>query len=617
MGPWGLAALERLVDTARRRRISAVVHVVEPGTPGSGIFGVHKAGYLPLNTPCGEHVIHPTGSGADLPPYAVTLYSWARSRGYKWLDDQCVLSDIGEEIGPGDFLPRTVMGEWLEWSYREIVAACPAYVSVIHHPTQAVDIESFGDCESVKLAEGDRIFVDHVILSTGHTPDWPAAGADEAALSPYPVEALDDAIPPGSTVAVAGLGLVALDVIAALTVGRSGRFEERPDGGLLYRPSGAEPNIYLFSRSGLPYASKPAGVIDPTGSYTPVICTPETVTRLRRASDGSLIRGQLDFKNDLLPLLVAEMRIRFHRQSALILDGSLEEAERVTRILASAWTRGTFEEAVAEFVAHHGTFDFATSLLGDCSAEPFLSSEDYQNRLYKLIQADVADSATVNGKVTPVKAAFETLRILRDVLRFLVDFQGLTLDSYEEFQSRISNRMKSAVAGPPVRRSRELLALMDCGIVCAPCGPSPAVEACEGRFLIRSTRLTEPSTLVADFLVRGYLPEPTIQGSQSSLINHLRRRGRIQPLRYGDRPVGSIELTEMAHPIGRDGTTQPRLWVFGALTEGVRYFTQYVPSPKSRVRAFIDTEECARSIFETPAEGVIGTSSSGAATQVG
>ena len=38
--------------------------------------------------------------------------------------------------------------------------------------------------------------------------------------------------------------------------------------------------------------------------------------------------------------------------------------------------------------------------------------------------------------------------------------------------------------------------------------------------------------------------------------------------------------------------------MFGSLTEGIRYFTQYVPSPKSRVRAFVDAEACAEQILD-------------------
>ena len=605
LGPWGLAALERLIDRAKSRRAPTVIHVVEPGNPGSGIFGVNKADYLPLNTPCGQHVIHPTGSGTDLPTYALTLYSWAQSMGYRWVGDKCLIEDTGEEITPHDFLPRVIMGDWLEWSYRELVSTCPAYVSVVHHPTHAIDVEALGDYESVKLADGRRLLVDHAILATGHTPDRPHAGTDERALVPYPVHHLDDVISAGQSVAISGLGLVALDVVAALTLGRGGSFEETDEGRLRYRPGGSEPVIYLFSRSGLPYASKPAAASDPTGSYTPVICTPETINRLRRANDGTLIRGQLDFRRDLLPLLVAEMRIRYHRQSALVLEGSLEEAERVTRVLASAWTEGRFDETVAEFVAHHGTIDFESHLLGEFTSGTYLSSVDYESGLHKMMEDDVRDATVLDDRVSPIKAAFETLRILRDVLRFLVEFQGLTIDSYEEFQSRISNRMKSAVAGPPVRRCRELIALMESGIVRAPFGPAPTVDQCDRGFSIRSTQLVEPHAVEVDHLVRGYLAEPTIERSRSPLINHLHRRGRIQPLRYGDQPVGSIDLTEKSNPIRVDGEVETRLWVFGALTEGVRYFTQYVPSPKSRIRAFLDTEECAEAIFALADDGAL------------
>jgi uncharacterized NAD(P)/FAD-binding protein YdhS len=147
----------------------------------------------------------------------------------------------------------------------------------------------------------------------------------------------------------------------------------------------------------------------------------------------------------------------------------------------------------------------------------------------------------------------------------------------------------------------ELLALMDAGIVSIPWGPSPLVEPVgDDGFLISSTRLAEPFALRVDHLVRGHLSEPTISRSRSPLIKRLASRGRIRPLRYGDVEVGSIALTDDSHPVGDDSDIQDRLWVFGSLTEGVRYFTQYVPSPKSRARAFVDAEACAEQILHDP-----------------
>ena len=80
-------------------------------------------------------------------------------------------------------------------------------------------------------------------------------------------------------------------------------------------------------------------------------------------------------------------------------------------------------------------------------------------------------------------------------------------------------------------------------------------------------------------------------------MTSLANRGRARPLTYGSTPVGSIDLTEDFHPVNVRNAVEPRLWVFGALSEGVRYFTGYIPSPKSRVRAFLDAELCANEII--------------------
>ena len=112
-----------------------------------------------------------------------------------------------------------------------------------------------------------------------------------------------------------------------------------------------------------------------------------------------------------------------------------------------------------------------------------------------------------------------------------------------------------------------------------------------------STTLAEPYGQHVDHLVRGFLPDPTICGSRSLLIRRLAEAGRLRPLHYGDVAVGSVQLSDDSHPVSADGKVQESLWMFGAMTEGIRYFTQYVPSPKSRARAFVDADRCARTIL--------------------
>ena len=94
----------------------------------------------------------------------------------------------------------------------------------------------------------------------------------------------------------------------------------------------------------------------------------------------------------------------------------------------------------------------------------------------------------------PIKAALEVTRILRDDLRSVIEFGGLTLESYIDFQNTIRGRINRLEAGPPPFRSKQLLALLDAGLVQAPFGPHPQVSAApDGGVTIRSTDSTRSS----------------------------------------------------------------------------------------------------------------------------
>jgi hypothetical protein len=101
----------------------------------------------------------------------------------------------------------------------------------------------------------------------------------------------------------------------------------------------------------------------------------------------------------------------------------------------------------------------------------------------------------------------------------------------------------------------------------------------------------------ADVVIRGHLEEPRIAGSASELLTQLYGRGRVSQFRYGEVAVGSVDLTPDSHPIDIDGQPQTRISMFGVMTEGVRHFTAYIPSPRSRIRAFEDLGACVSEIL--------------------
>ena len=86
--------------------------------------------------------------------------------------------------------------------------------------------------------------------------------------------------------------------------------------------------------------------------------------------------------------------------------------------------------------------------------------------------------------------------------------------------------------------------------------------------------------------------------SSSPVLQRLHERGRLGQFRLEGEDLGSVQLTDEFHPVSTTGTVEHRLWVFGGLTEGPRYYTAYIPSPASRVRAFVDAGLCAERILD-------------------
>ena len=189
-------------------------------------------------------------------------------------------------------------------------------------------------------------------------------------------------------------------------------------------------------------------------------------------------------------------------------------------------------------------------------------------------------------------------------MRLVVERGGLSLDSYLDFNADICSRIHRLVAGPPALRSRQMLALMDAGVVRMPYGPAPArgravtdLDPTGARTRISSTAFEQPYMEDVDVVIRGHLEEPRIAGSASQLLTQLYDRGRVSQFRYGEVAVGSVDLTPDSHPIDVNGRIQPAISMFGVLTEGVRHFTQYIPSPRSRMRAFEDVGACVAEIL--------------------
>jgi hypothetical protein len=227
----------------------------------------------------------------------------------------------------------------------------------------------------------------------------------------------------------------------------------------------------------------------------------------------------------------------------------------------------------------------------------FDTSEDYQQAFCHSLSRDIQEA--INGEEhSPLKAAIELLRVLRETIRFAIEFDGLTVASRDDFYDTIAPMITRVVVGPPIQRGMELLALIKAGIVDVPFGPAPETqfESDEAGWLISSTSLRRPVSKRVSTIVVGFQEPPTVDRSQSPLLLQLLEDGRIRPSKGCIKGAG-IAVNQLGHPRNMHDEVDRNITVLGPLTEGSRYFTYYAPSPKSRFRAFLDADASVNSLF--------------------
>lgn len=600
LGSRGLGVLERLVTTAKRAGAAAGrlrVDVVDPRCDGAGVHDRAQPDYLLLNTTC-AHVSmfadeHTVGEEVDAP--GPSLYTWVTGRGLRMGADGYTVGTSGRDIRPTDFLPRRILGEYLGWCLDEVIRRRPGHVEVVLHRTSAVDLTSEPDGSiTVTLADGDPVTVDHVFLTTGYTANAePPSGVDGAARlisEPYPLPDRLAAVRPGQTVAIAGFGLSALDVMAALTVGRGGRFVY--DGiRASYEPSGDEPTMLFYSRSGTPCRARPL-VVEFGPKHPPLVLTHEAIDGLRVVRGGSL-----DFQADIMPLVFVEMRAAYRLCQARLAGGDAEA--ELLRHMRSAGDVGELLALLDKLDAQHGGFDAEAIFLGTHDM-PLTDADAYQGWMLDVIEADLREG--VRGFTgSPLKAGLDVLRQLRDTMRYIVDYGGLTAASLEDFNGRIVPLINRAVVGPQFERHAELAALVRAGLAVTRFGPAPRVayDADARRWTIESTRLATAYRAGADWLCAGYVGLPTVGSSASPLLRSLYEKGWLRPFAPGSRSVVGADVDADQHPRGRDGQPDRRIWMLGPLHEGATFYTNLVPSPQTWSRPIFDAHRCVAAMFSS------------------
>jgi hypothetical protein len=538
LGHRGLSVLDRVLSHASVSRRPVKLLLVEPHELGVGVHWRDQPRYLKLNTVAGQATAF---ADSRMTPGAPTL-------GGPTFLEWCVRHEIQVEemdrapapVRAEDYLPRSVWGDYLAWAADHLLARVPPSVEVELKRVEARQVEPDRRGAAIRLADGSSHTVDLAVLATGHGVRRAPPSLDDSGetLTAYPLPATVESIPPCAHVGLAGMGLSAIDVTAALTVGRGGRFAVS-SGRVAYSPSGSEPKIVMFSRRGRLSCARPA---HPRREPKPGAqhLSDSAISHLRASRPD----GRLDFFGDVLPLVRAE-----------VLDRELHGAQRrlAESVLALAPSR-------------------------------FSTRAAYVSAVLAEAQLDLAEAQVGLGR-SELKEGLETLRDHRQQLRDVVIEPGLTAEGHRDFFSVLPDLANRAAVGPQIERLQEILALIECGVVELGPGPSPTVRRNIKGWTLLSTHLDRAESVDVDHIVRTHHAWPKSIGGSDPLGVAMRSWAARHPAdpRY-------LHLTTSGHVVTRGGSPANGIVVLGPPAEGASYYNNFILWPRSPSRWLLDVD---------------------------
>jgi hypothetical protein len=608
-GPRGLSVLERIVTIGRSMEAPAdatlTVEIIDPYRPGPGrIWRTDQSGALRMNTVIGQITIFghdPENPENDAGPSFIEWLQTSEHPGHA-------------ELEPNDYAPRRVYGEYLAYSFEHVLTLTPPWMKIV--PIRDEVVQMNPDREggyTVYLREGNVRHANVVVLTTGHPRNL---------LRPHEQELVDfaerhglhyvpadscadmplDEVTKDDVVAVRGLGLTFYDVCARLTEDRGGKFFRDEDGVLQYEASGQEPKIVAGSRSGLPFPARGVNQKQIGDDYKPVLLTEQAVEELREKRRAENQDDRLDFKNEVLPLLMLEV----HRSFIANVIRQRSGDEKAEEFLAIAEGAALTTEGLDELRSRYGVSDVELPDLDKLSrpfqGDSYESAEEFKANLTKHLEKDLVE-AQLGNRYGPLKASLDVMRDLRGVIRQAVAHDGLLPDSQEWFDKWYSPRNALLVSGPPHFRVEQCVALLKAGVV-EVAGPETRFRGDEtiGRFVVDSPHVAD-AVYHATWMVEASSPDPLLPLNRSALYAQLRADGIVSehynPAAQAedpDRQTGGLNVTEPPYRIV-DASGQPRedLYALGIPIEHTNWFTQ-VGSGKPGARSSFTRE--ARLIAE-------------------
>lgn len=512
--------------------------------------------------------------------------------------------DYADELAnlvPHSHPSRALYGEYVRWCHARAVALLPDGVRVREHLGRVVGLERSDSREHVRFADGRVIVADAVVAATGWMPRaaTPAqqalqTDADRAGLlwvrGDSPADQDLAAVPAGEDVIVRGLGMGFFDTMALLTIGRGGRFVEEASGALRYEPSGDEPVLHATSRRGVPFRAKSL-----YGSLPP-----RAPQRRLRSLDRERMPQPIDFDADVWPLILRDAVEAYYATLSRVRPGALtiDTAELARLLDAAPGDVDALAAAVAPFVPDPADrFDLRAAI--EPVRQEFHDRAAFGGFVRSFVAADLAEAE--RGVDSPLKAGLWSLASARGPASALGSFGAYDAESRAGGFALLHAAGGMFGSGPPAFRNRQLLALMDAGLVRF-IGPAATVRVEDGRFRAASP-IVGGSGVDAAVLIDALMHAHDLRATDDPLAQSLLDAGRARAFRVARRDGATVATAGFdvdpatGRLVGIGGDLDPTVHIAGVPLEDVLHDTIISPMPGADATLLRETDRIARSVI--------------------
>jgi len=610
-GPTGTAVLERLVASADEllAGLPVEVHLVDPYPPGAGRVWRHEQSPLMWMNSMAEDVTMFTDETVRCEGPIVagpTLDEWAAMV----RDDELPSEDVVREVRALDgmtFPSRRLQSAYLAWVFDRICSSAPTNMSIVTHATEAVDVTDDAEGgQRVHLTGEDDLVVDAVLLTLGHLDVDPrphhARDADFARVHglvhvpPAYTADLDlAAVEPGAPTIVRGFGLAFVDAMIMLTEGRGGRFVEGTSGRPRYEATGAEPQLYVGSRRGVPYRSKIGYRLQAPRPHLPRFLDHAAITRILDDHE------RIDFRTHIWPLLLKEVLFAsYHELFHAHPERTARPWTEVEQGLAELSPDGSeWSALVARAVpAVEDRFDVG-ALDRPLAGLRFADGDELQGHVVRHIEADLTRRR--DPRFSADLGAFYGLLVGFGQLATIVGSGRVTPRSLvEDVNGWWFSFFSSYASGPPARRLEQLLALARAGVVRF-IGAGMWVDADGDARVFRAGGTSTDEVVEGRGLIEARLPVSNVSRTRSPLLRSLRDRSELveqvltDPLDGVVVTTGKVTVTDELRIVDGAGRAHPRRFALGIHTS--RPAAGTFARPRTNALPFRQNDAVARRVL--------------------